>query len=209
MTILNGYCTVDDLKHTNRLNIENSDSNSDILLEGVIEAVSRRFDDACNRHFYFDSADVARYYTAGNSKSLFVDDIASQDSDTVTVEIDTNGDGTYDNTFAASDFVLEPYNANLDGVPYQKIEVSSVGRYLFPVKVKKGVKVTAKWGWPTAVPKPIQQACMLQSERLFKRFSTPLGSESMTALGKMTLSIPTLDPDVELLISRYKRIVFG
>jgi hypothetical protein len=209
MTITNGYCTVDELKHTNRLNINDSDSDSTVMLEGVIEAVSRKIDDQCNRHFYCDSADVARYFTARDSVSLFVDDIASQDSDTVAIVIDTNGDGTYDDTFTSTDFVLEPYNATLDGVPYQKIEVSSVGQFLFPVKVKKGVKVTAKWGWPVAVPTPIKQACLLQSERLFKRFATPLGSESMTALGRMTLTIPALDPDVEMLISRYKKVVFG
>jgi len=208
MTIVNGYCTLSELKHTNRLNIVDSDSVSDEMLEGIIEAVSRKIDDQCNRRFYSDDSNVVRYFTAVKSDYLFVDDIASQDSDTVMIQIDTNGDGTYDNTFASTDFVLEPYNATLDGVPFQKIEVSSVGQYLFPVKVKKGVKVTAKWGW-ASVPKPIIQACLLQCERLFKRFATPLGSESMTALGRMTLTIPALDPDVEMLISRYKKVVFG
>lgn len=202
------YASVDDLKHTNRLNFNSSDSVSDDLLETVIEAVSRKIDDRCNRRFWADSDDVIRYYTATNSNFVFTKDIASPSSD-VTVEIDTNGDGTYDNTFASTDFVLEPYDAETDGVPYQKITVSSNGQYLFPKLVIKGVKVTAKWGWPTAVPPPIVQAVLLQSERLFKRFSTPLGSESMTALGKMTLTIPALDPDVELLISRYIRPVFG
>jgi hypothetical protein len=208
MAIVNGYCTLAELKHTNRLNINDSDSVSDEMLEGVIEAVSRLIDDKCNRRFWSDSSDVIRYYTAIGSDYLFVDDIASPSSD-VGIQIDTNGDGTFDDTFASTDFVLSPYTAETDGVPYQKIEVSSSGQYLFPAKVKKGVKVTAKWGWPTAVPNPIKQACLLQSERLFKRFSTPLGSESMTALGKQYLSIPSIDPDVEILISRYKKIVFG
>jgi hypothetical protein len=202
------YASVTDLKHTNRLNFNDSDSVSDDMLEAIIEAVSRKIDDKCNRVFWADSDDVVRYYTATDSNFIFTKDIASPSSD-VTVEIDTNGDGTYDNTLASTDFVLEPYNAEIDGVPYQKITVSSVGQHLFPSKVIKGVKVTAKWGWPTAVPPPIVQAVLLQSERLFKRFSTPLGSESMTALGKMTLTIPALDPDVEFLISRYIKVVWG
>ena len=210
MTIANGYCTLAELKHQNRLNINDSDSTSDDMLEGIIEAVSRQIDDECDRHFYSDSADVARYFTAVNSTELFVDDIASVDSD-VTIEIDNNGDGTFDFTFAQSDFVLSPYNAEVLSIPYQKVETSYSGQYLFPVKVRKGVKITAKWGWKGGVPKPIKEACLLQSERLFKRFSTPLGSESMTALGRMTLSIPSLDPDVINLINRspYKRIRFG
>lgn len=208
MTITNGYCTLDELKHQNRLNIESSDSFSDEMLEGVIEGVSRKFDDVCNRRFDADSSESARYYTAENSNYIFVDDIACPSSD-VTIEVDTNADGTIEDTWATSDFVLAPYNAEALGVPYQKIEISANGRYAFPIKVRKGVKVTAKWGWPTAVPKPIKQACLLQSERLFKRFATPIGSESMTAFGKQTLTIPSLDPDVESLIGPYKKVVFG
>ena len=210
MTITNGYCTLAELKHPNRLLINDSDSASDDMLEGIIEAVSRKIDDTCHRRFYADSSNSARYYTARDSDFLFVDDIASRSSDSMVIEIDTNGDGTYDNAFADNDYVLEPYNADLDVVPYQKIETASTGHYLFPVKVRKGVKITAKWGWPgTTPPLPIKQACLLQSERLFKRFATPLGSESMTALGRMTLSIPSLDPDVESLISRYIKPVWG
>jgi len=202
------YASVSDLKHPNRLKINDSDSISDDMLEAIIEAVSYKIDNQCNRRFDMDSDDVVRYFTASNSTYLFVNDIASPSSD-ITIEIDTNGDGTYDNTFAITDYALEPYNAEIDSVPYQKIVISSVGQFLFPAKVIKGVKVTAKWGWPNAVPSAITQATLLQSERLFKRFATPLGSESMTALGKMTLTIPSLDPDVELLISRYIKPVFG
>lgn len=209
MTITNGYCTLDELKHKARLTIESSDSGYDDMLEGVIEAVSRKIDDACNRRFYADSSNTARYFTASHSDYLFPGDIASRSSDSMIVEIDVNGDGTYDNTFADNDYVLEPYNADLDNVPFQKIEISSVGQFLFPAKVKKGVKITAKWGWPSSVPLPIKQACLLQSERLYKRFATPLGSESISVIGRMTLSIPALDVDVETLISRYKKIVFG
>ena len=204
------YASASDLRDTYHLHFEDSDSDPTItsILEAIIEAVSRKFDDKCNRVFWSDSDDVTRYYTATNSNYVFTNDIASPSSD-VTISIDTNGDGVYDNIFTTADYALEPYNAELDGVPYQKITVSSNGQFFFPKGVIKGVKVTAKWGWPTAVPPAIVQATLLQSERLYKRFATPLGSESMTALGKMTLTIPALDPDVEMLISRYIKPVFG
>ena len=208
MTITNGYCTLAELKHSNRLNIASSDTDADDMLEAIIEAVSRNIDDICHRRFYADSSESARYYIAEKGSALFVDDIASPSSD-VDIETDTNGDGIIEDTWTSSDFVLEPYNAEALGIPYQKVEVSSNGQYIFPMKVKRGVKITAKWGWPTAAPNPVKQACLLQSERIFKRGSTPLGSESMTALGKQTLTIPSLDPDVERLISSYKKIVFG
>ncbi len=205
MTITNGYCTLDDIKHTNRLNFNDSDSVSDDMLEGVIEAVSRKIDDACNRFFY-QTTSQSRWYQTNNANYVFVDDISA--SSDVTVEIDNNDDGTADVTLTSANYILEPYNAELQGIPYQKITIRKSGQYLLPSRMDMAVKVTAIFGW-SSVPKPIAQACMLQCERLFKRFSTPLGSESMTALGKMTLSIPSLDPDVEDLISRYKKIVFG
>lgn len=208
MSITNGYCTLAELKHQNRLNIDaGTDRTSDEMLEGIIEAVSRRIDDECHRRFWIDTSAQTRYYTPKAADYLFVEDIASTDSD-VTVAIDVNGDGTTENTFTASDFNLLPYSANGDGLPYQKIEVTPTGSYSFPTGIPKGVTVNAKFGWP-AVPPAIKQATLLQSERLFKRFATPLGSESMTSLGRMTLTIPSLDPDVEILISRYIKPTWG
>ena len=206
MTITNGYCTLEDLKHKALLIIESSDTGYDDILESIIEGISRKIDDECHRFFYTTSSQ-SRWYTARNSENVFTDDIVATDSD-ITVAIDTNDDGTVDDTFTTADYVLEPYNANLDGVPYQKITRRKSGQYLFPSNVERAVKVTAIFGW-SAVPKPIKEACLLQCERLYKRFSTPLGSESMTALGKMTLTIPSLDPDVQALISRYIKVVFG
>lgn len=207
MTITNGYCTLADLKHTAALNIPSTDSGDDDLLEAIIEAVSRQIDDECGRRFFSDSDEVPRYYTALSPDKLFVDDICSPTSD-VTIEIDAGGDGTYETTLASTDFILAPYNAETLGEPYQKIEMSSSGLYYLPVNSRKAIKVTSKYGW-SSVPKPIQKACLLQSERLYKRYSTPIGSEAMTALGKQTLMIPAFDADIERLISRYKKVDFG
>lgn len=204
MTITNGYCTLTDVKDPSVLNFQSSDSYVDDLIEMAIEAVSRLIDDECHRFFY-ETSSTSFYYTAVQAGKIFVNDISSPSSD-VTVEIDINGDGTIDTTFASTDFLLSPYNAPTLAVPYQCIE--AVGQYSFPVKVNAGVKVTAKFGW-SSVPKPIKAAAILQCARVFKRYSTPLGSESMTSLGKQTLTIPSLDPDVQRLISRYKKVVFG
>lgn len=209
MTITHGYCTLDELKHSNRLNIQSSDSYSDDLLEGVIEAVSRRIDDTCHRFFFTDADSdpvTDLYFTPLNSIDVFTDDIRTMTG--LAVAIDNNDDGVYETSFDSDSYIVEPANAIFKGEPFQKITIRSRSGKLFPKDVISSVKVSAHYGW-SSVPKPIQQACLLQSERLFKRFSTPLGSESMTALGRMTLSIPSLDPDVELLISRYIKIVWG
>jgi hypothetical protein len=208
MTITNGYCTLADLKHSNRLNINDSDSVSDEMLEGVIEAVSRKFDDECHRFFY-QTASQTRWYMPLRSDYVFVDDIGA-DSDISAIAIDTDDDGTVNDTLATTDYVLEPYNAPLDGKPYEKITMRAKSQYLFPKEANKSVSVTALFGF-TAVPKPIVEACKLQCERIFMRGGTPLGSSSMTSLGKMTLTIPELDPDVIGMLQPYikKRKGFG
>ncbi len=207
MTIVNGYCSLSDVKHSNRLAIQDSDSDADDMLEAIVESVSRKIDDTTHRFFYITSSQV-RWYTPLNSEYVFIDDIPS-DSDLV-IEIDTNDDGVIDNTFTTADYVLEPYNAPLDGWPYQKIVRRKSGQFLFPIHADKSVKVTSTFGW-SAIPKPIVEACKLQSERIFMRGGTPIGSQSMTALGKMTLNIPSLDPDVCDMIEVYvkKRSGFG
>ena len=209
MTITNGYCSLDDVKHSNRLNIASSDSGADDLLEAIIEGVSRKIDDECHRFFYLTSSQT-RWYRPLTSEDVFIDDIPA-DSDLSAIAIDTDDDGTVNNTLTAiTDYVLEPYNAPLDGKPYQKITRRRRGQFLFPTGADKSVAVTAAFGW-TAIPKPVVEACKLQVERIFMRGGTPLGSNSMTALGKMTLTIPSLDPDVCGMLQPYilKRRGFG
>ncbi len=205
MTIVNGYCTLEDLKSKPVAGIDSSDSVDDSFYEAIIESASRDIDDLCHRRFYADSDEVARYFTSRSASTLFVDDMCSPSSD-ITVEIDINGDGTFDTIFAATDFTLEPYNASLDGEPYQKIV--AIGQYNFPVNAVRGVRVTSKFGWPS-VPTPIQKATLLQSYIISKYYATPLGLQSMSALGQMSLKVPTIDPRVVFLISRYVKPVFG
>jgi hypothetical protein len=207
MTITHGYCTLDDVKSPSVLGFATSDTYVDDMLESVIESTSRLIDDECHRFFYSDSDPVTFYYTAQQPTKIFVNDICSPDSDVV-VEIDLNGNGVIDTTFDASNFLLSPYNAILLSVPYTCIEIAQTATYSLPVNVRKGVKVTARFGW-SAVPKEIKTATIMQANRTYKRFATPLGSEAMTALGKQTLTIPSLDNDVQRLISRYKKVVFG
>jgi hypothetical protein len=67
------------------------------------------------------------------------------------------------------------------------------------------VKLTAVFGW-SAVPSAITEACLLWSERFFKRYKTPLGVSAMTALGEMSVKVPPPDPDVMMLLNNYRVI---
>src|SRR3990172_6110948 len=103
MTITNGYCTLADLKHSNRLTINDSDSVADEMLEAIIEGVSRKIDNECHRFFYLTSSQT-RWYTPVTSEYVFVDDIPA-DSDISSVATHTNDDGAIDDTFTTADYI--------------------------------------------------------------------------------------------------------
>jgi hypothetical protein len=196
VTITNGYSTLSEIKSTDVLNFSNTDH--DTILEAVIEGISRSIDNWTGQHFY--SASETRYYTASDAYCLRVDGIST--SSGLVIYTDVDGDGTYENTWAATDYQLAPYNASLEGLPYTKIETTILGSYWFP-STRKGVKITAAFGW-AAVPKPINRACVLQATRLFKRYVTPLGQAGASSVGVITLSVPALDPDVTMLLAPYR-----
>ena len=199
MTITNGYATLTELKHADVLNFSTTDH--DTILETVIEAVSRAIDNECLRHFY--SASETRFYTSETSDILFVDDISTASG--LTLLTDDDGDRTYENTWDTTDYDLLPFNASTDGFPFNMIEITPNGNYTFP-GTKKGVKITATFGW-AAVPKPVNRACVLWSERIFKRYVTPLGQAGATAVGTIVMKMPPPGPDVRALLLPYRRIL--
>jgi len=192
------YASIGEIKASDRLNI--TDTTSDNILTDVIEAVSRWIDDRTGRRF--DSVTETRYFTSENSRILNCDDIATATG--LLLYTDDGGDGTFENTWASTDYNLRPYNRR-DGWPYESIEVTYNGLYAFP-RIRRGVKITATFGWPS-VPPQIKQACLLQSERMFKRFATPLGSSGMSALGEVRLQIPAADGDVMALLEPFTRLM--
>ena len=192
------YASIGEIKASDRLNI--TDTTSDNILTDVIEAVSRWIDDQTGRRF--DSVTETRYFTSENSRILNCDDIATATG--LFLYTDDGGDGTFEITWSSTDYNLRPYNRR-DGWPYEAIEVTYNGLYAFP-RVRRGVKITATFGWPS-VPPQIKQACLLQSERMFKRFATPLGSSGMSALGEVRLSIPAADGDVMALLAPFMRLM--
>lgn len=201
MAITNGYATLDEFKLSILANITTVDTARDTLIEKTIEAASREIDGMCNRFFFVTSA-TARYYTAAFEDLLFPDDISATTS--FAIATDNDGDGTYENTWASTDYNLSPYQA-FNGWPFLMIETTPQGNYSFPVGVRKGVKVTALWGW-AVVPKEIQVATLLQAHRLYARYKTPLGVSASSAVGEMKLQIPS-EREVREIIKPFVRTV--
>jgi len=192
MSITNGYASLAEIRA--RLGIKDSDD--DAKLESIVEAISRAIDMQCSRRFYVDASDATRYFTAEFVDVLYAGDLVS----VTTLATDAGGSRTYQTTWLATDYDLEPFSAALDGWPYTKICVTPQGRYSFPT-LSKGVKLIGKWGWP-AVPKPISEACLLAGEKLFKRKDAifgVVGSPEMGVLKQMMRD----DPDLAILMNPY------
>lgn len=201
MAITNGYCTLSEARA--RLGITDvSDTTDDINIEMIVEAVSRLIDEYCGRHFYKDSADATRYFTAEFTDYLDAGDLVS----VTTIKADEDGDRTYERTWAATDYDLTPYDADDWGKPYTAVETAPNGNYAFPL-IAKGVQIVGKWGWP-AVPKTITEACLLQVERLFKRKDAIFGVIGSGEMGQLMV-IPTIDPDVVVLLRPYIKLRIG
>jgi hypothetical protein len=181
-----------------------TDSTDDTIITSVIDSVSRLIDAHTGRYFGVDAFASTRYYTAQDTDRLYVDDISTTTG--LLVYTDEDGDGTFENTWAATDYRVGPYNAAAAEWPYQFLEVTQNGSFSWPRNDNYAVKIIAKFGW-AAVPSTIENACILQTERIFKRFDSPLGVTSTTALGVQTLRVPELDGDVRYMLSPYVRLV--
>jgi hypothetical protein len=200
MSITNGYCTLPELK----VRLDITDTEDDDTLEAVIEAVSRQIDGWCGRFFYAADEET-RYYTAERNDYLIVDDIQAVTGSVTSIMTDADGDRTYEDTWATTDYDLMPYNAANSDVPvYTYIMPSPAGNYVFPT-MPKGVQIIADFGFD-AVPKIIKEACLLQAARIYKRKDAPFGVTANAITGKM-MEIDRIDGDVQLLIERFKRYV--
>jgi len=80
-----------------------------------------------------------------------------------------------------------------------------LGSYTFPL-VHKGLEIVGKFGWSTC-PKPVKEASLLQSERIFKRKDAIFGVVGSADMGQAQV-IPALDPDVKMFLRPYIRMVY-
>lgn len=192
MSITNGYCTLAELK--GRLDIGASDTNDDARLENVIEGVSRWIDTYCHREFF--TTEEARYFTPKYNDRLYIDDAVSIS----TVEVATSTARSYVE-WDSGDYDTEPINA----IPITALYVAPDASKYFVPRLRQSVKITATWGYTSATPAAIREACLLQCERLFKRKDAPFGVAGNPQLGEVQL-LEQVDPDVKELLARYRRV---
>jgi len=201
MAIVNGYCTLADLKAALRV----QDSIDDSLLELAIESASREIDGYCERVFYSTSA--TRVYAPTNIYTVTTDDIIS------VTTLKSSSDGvTYDITWQTSDYQLEPLNGVAGGLVTPFTRIRATGNYLMPTfsvgtfyELEALIQVVGVFGW-SAIPATIRQATVILAMRLFKRLDSPMGVIS-NDLGSMRVG--RVDPDVETLLSPFRKVSAG
>ncbi len=206
MAIVNGYATLAEVKAAARIDddIDNS------LLETAIESSSRDIDAYTERVFFSTGATaVARVYIPQDIYLVETDDIIS----VTTIKSDSNGDGTFDITWASTDFQLEPLNGLAGGIATPATRIRSIGNYLWPVyeprnvnSSQASVQVTGVFGF-ASVPSAIKQATILSSLRAYKRYESPTGVLGFSDMG--VVRVGRLDPDVERLVAPYRKLRFA
>jgi hypothetical protein len=201
MAIVNGYCTLADLKAALRV----QDSIDDSLLELAIESASREIDGYTERQFYSTSA--TRVYAPTNIYTVTTDDIIS------VTTLKSSSDGvTYDITWQTSDYQLEPLNGVAGGLVTPYTRIRATGNYLMPTfsvgtfyELEALIQVVGVFGW-SAIPAAIRQATVILAMRLFKRLDSPMGVIS-NDLGSMRVG--RQDPDVEALVAPFRKVSAG
>jgi len=198
MPITNGYATLAELKAVMR--IPSSDTVDDSLLETSIEAASRQLDGFCERVFY--STTATRVYMPNDSYVCETDDLVS----ITTIKTSSDGEG-FDTTWATKDYQLEPLNGRAGGIVTLATQIRAIDDFLWPVFGGEAtVEIVGTFGW-SAIPIQIKQATLMLAQRQFKRYDSPLGVAGVGDLGVMRIS--RIDPDVQALVSPFRRVRFA
>lgn len=169
MAIGDKYATTAELKA--RLSV--GDSTDDTRLGEALDTASRAVERYCRRQFNLESSASARSYYPTSCELVMVDDFYT--STGLIVATDEGDDGTFEVTWATTDYQLEPLNGVHDGAtgwPYWRIR--AVDRYGFTDGRRATVQITAKWGW-SAVPAPVKEATLALAEEIFKMKDAPFG----------------------------------
>lgn len=207
MTITNGYLTQSEaLQYTGISDVANTD-----LLDDVVTSVSRMIDQHCQRHFWQATATARRFETTSTYR---LDLGAFNDLVSVTsIKLDRDGDGVFEETVSASDYVLGPGNtlAYPEAHPYRVIDMLNSQYWPIPGGTAGTgrtalTEITGTWGW-SAVPAAVKAACRMQVARIFKRQESPLGVAGFGEFGVVRLS--QLDPDVVSMLAPYRLLDTG
>jgi hypothetical protein len=138
------YGDLTKLKDDSLLKDPASGSGDDDEMFQLLMAVSDWVDHFCNRHFYSRTQTLA--FDGNGSNRLLVPDLVSL----TTLKEDTTDDQTFNETWAASDYWLEPYNSEPDqhwGEPHTSVKVRQHGTKSTFTSWEQHFQVAGVWGY--------------------------------------------------------------
>jgi hypothetical protein len=184
------------------LGISTGDTLDDLRLEAACDAATAQIQAECGRTFIADVSASPRVFVAGSALVCEIDDIATTSG--LIVKTDDDNNGTFETTWLATDYQLEPLNARLSGQVWPYTQLRAIeARYWPRWRGQALVQITARWGWP-AVPKPVLQAAQIQAVSIFKSADAPLGVAGFGDIGVVRLR-QAMHPVASSLLSQYRR----
>jgi len=200
MAIVNGYCSLADIKRY--MNIDTLLTDYDADLERAVESASREVENRTGRFFYATSGAI-RYYTPEYPRMLIVDDFTA----ITQVASDIDLDGTYSEVWASTDFYATPMGF-ASGKPATAVHLSSLTTKAFP-KMPNYIRVTGTAGYCAIadVPEPIVEATILLAARTYQRRNAIYGRTGYTPFGTETTMPIKDDPDIHSKLAQYIRVM--
>jgi hypothetical protein len=197
-----GYCSIPDLRE----HFGDSDSRlTESLLARAINAASRAIDQHCGRRFWQDPEVQVKVFRPADPYEATIDDISTQTG--VIVKTDDDADGTYESTWDAEDWQLEPLNAGTDGPAAHAWWTLVALDAPFPTHSRRPLlQVTARYGW-SDVPHEVEEACLLRAAAIFKRKEAIFGVAGFNGFGEVRIG--RNDVDVVALLHPYVKIRVG
>lgn len=176
-----------------------TDDTDNTALQSVLDATDQLINNYCDTKVGFgQTASQARYYTTNSLTYVLTDPIVSVSS----LQTDDDGDGTYETTWSATDYVLAPRNAALDTRPYTEVDTAANEPKLFPTGYL-AVKITAVYGWPS-VPSAVKQAALIQAGAVWSSRTAPFGVIGSQDLGGVMRMSRALHPEAQVLLEPYR-----
>lgn len=173
------YCSVAEFK-SYAIPLATANTGDDTVIDGIIDSVSRWIDEQTGRHFYKNSTAETRIFSPSDSRTVYVGELVSITS----IALDLDGSKNYATVLQTSDYDLAPYNAALEGKPYNRVELRLTSPYAFS-RLSGSVKITGTFGWP-AVPAHIREMCLDITKNVYHRRNgeqSGAGQATITAAG--------------------------
>ena len=162
--------------------------------------------------YFYVTADDTRYFDAPRGGLiLYCDELAAAPTSVSTTDVGSVSTYT---ALASTDYIMGPYNAIGNDVPYWWIKLDVInGNAATWYGFEKGVKVVGKFGYSTTVPADVKQVVLEQVIRWFKmevKNYSDYGHIGTVPMGEYAPkeTYTNLDKDLCKMLEHYKGLNF-